>query len=420
MAQVLHMEGDLDIGCLYSAIRNITSSNRILRSRFKRTAYGASYRTISEVSRVLCILVSEGGEDRCYQELINKYVDLENDQPIAFTLVQTGNDLYEPTVVAHHAILDYSGLNILMDEISKRYGRHLNQNHTMASVSDSCSPPAETAESAIVQRDYVDWATWQESLNVNHLYEFWQQYLAQPPKSTFHPTNDHDIDNQEGRFTTLFSPDLVNAMNVASSRSRISKQEIVLAGTLLALNAIHHISDAVLGIPISLRDEPGTAQLLGLFLDRLPLRLRLPQPTCPLGDLLEAVKSSTVQALANTRPFSTICEAIAPAAFHLDVIVSFHAKHEEPRLEIPGCEVSGRTLRAKGAKFPCMQAFFEGSDGIRMEVEHMVSVLEEEQARTLACGLVEALTLICRRESTDQEMSLGNVQERLRACVTEA
>lgn len=101
--------------------------------------------------------------------------------------------------------------------------------------------------------------------------------------------------------------------------------ELYLAVISLATRRVLDIKGLVLGIPYVDRTEPGTDEMLGLLLDRLPIRLQLVEEINPadkidMNGLLSLTREMIKAALTNALPCHQIINMVSSKSL-FDIIV---------------------------------------------------------------------------------------------------
>ncbi|WP_043540221.1 non-ribosomal peptide synthetase [Salinarimonas rosea] len=107
-------------------------------------------------------------------------------------------------------------------------------------------------------------------------------------------------------------PALVADLRRMAGRLRVSPAALWLAAFGIVLARVADVDDLLVGTPVARRDAPGADAHVGLFLDLLPVRLRLPQ-----GSDLEGAARAVAAALADARTdeaasLDALVDALAP------------------------------------------------------------------------------------------------------------
>lgn len=152
----------------------------------------------------------------------------------------------------------------------------------------------------------------------------------------------------------------------------------------LALQWLTGTSDIVSGCPFRNRSGDLEQESAGLFLDRLPVRVKTPTTTMTTKSLLRATRNASQQAIAAAIPFRNIVAAVGQdqddpcsAANHpiFQAVVTFHLQNAvEPYLALPDCTVRRAPPAecwASGTKFLCMFEWSEISgDELVLRIEY--------------------------------------------------
>ncbi|KAL7954579.1 hypothetical protein V8C34DRAFT_319708, partial [Trichoderma compactum] len=155
-------------------------------------------------------------------------------------------------------------------------------------------------------------------------------------------------------------------------------QRMALAAAAITLFAVFGNSDLVLGIPSMNRDEPGAANIMGLLLDRLPVRIKLDDNSMADSSMLiNDIVSEVNLSVENQIPYSEILQLAKNLRSLFDVVVIYHWQSDalEHSLTIPGAQVSSKHIRARGAKFTLQLEFSEQDHGLHYGIEYNAGLL---------------------------------------------
>ena len=130
--------------------------------------------------------------------------------------------------------------------------------------------------------------------------------------------------------------------------------------------------DVVIGAPVSLRADAEQANLVGLLINTLPLRIRL-HPGATYRAVLRQSRDVLLDALEHRRvPLYQIVDALG-ATRALDASPLFQvllAHQREPALpDLPGLRASARPVDAAAAKYGLTVTATEGADGLEVAFE---------------------------------------------------
>ena len=198
------------------------------------------------------------------------------------TLIRSGADRWQLVWSHHHLLLDGWSLPILMGELFALY----------RSQRDGTLPALATPAS---YGDYVAWLGRQDRATAE---AFWRDELAglESPtplgidsRSTGPRAPATDIDQRVYRL----APALTASLAELARRSRVTLASVVEAAWSIVLSRYAGTDDVTFGITLSSRpaDLPGAERMVGLFVNSLPLRIRI-DAARPVTDLLKLVQDS--------------------------------------------------------------------------------------------------------------------------------
>ncbi|GKT97220.1 nonribosomal peptide synthase [Colletotrichum tofieldiae] len=374
---VIHftLTGAINTKALAESFKAVQRENSIMRARYAVDAQGHPCRfTTEDVASAQCV-DGDQWDDEKMQALADAPFDLTRDQLVRMVIWDRSNDsvgrdgavkAMEITLITHHIITDRASLLLVLQSMSRHYRR------TIAAQ----SMPTSIQQSSKI--DYGAWARWlqthqqeaQTQMQVNKKLAFWKETLISLKHIHVLPRN--HLSGPNGQ------PKQMKEANLGSSRHICIQppteapdtysQRLAVAATALALRAVFAPSSGItLAIPYMNRDDPATADMLGLFVDRLPVRLVLKQEDLvTAAGLLNAVRSATHNAVEHRAPYAQIRSQFAPPPSEdthghhfIDVLVIYNWRSDalETALglgtEVRVAQLSGaRAARPRDAMFP--------------------------------------------------------------------
>ncbi|WIB26578.1 non-ribosomal peptide synthetase [Curtobacterium sp. MCSS17_015] len=232
--------------------------------------------------------------------------DLTVDMPVRAALVQTGDREWRIDLVIHHIATDGASLAPLARDIAIAYGAR------SGSTARAQRPlRAQYAHFARMQRvlEDADGGRHDASLAA------WEQRLAGIPDELDLPADGRRPESatraaRQLRFTV--PEDVVAAMQAAAGSAQASGFHAWLAGLAGYLHRIGAGDDIVIGSPSAGRSDPDTAELVGFFVNTLPLRVQMADAP-HLVETIERARAATLHAIEHESvPFERIVEAMAP------------------------------------------------------------------------------------------------------------
>lgn len=191
------------------------------------------------------------------------------------TLVRLGGDRHFLLWSHHHILLDGWCLSLIWGDVFRIY-------------EDIVQGRASRLEPVRPYRDYVRWIR-AKAAQGDTAERFWREYLRDLPAVAFSSAPA----DQEGPFHTIvheFSEPLTREVHEAARRYGVTANAITQAAWAMLLALRSGAQDVVHGLTIAGRppELAGSEHMVGLFINTLPLRIRL-DPERTVADLLEAI-----------------------------------------------------------------------------------------------------------------------------------
>ncbi|GFF56476.1 nonribosomal peptide synthetase 5 [Aspergillus udagawae] len=368
VAYKVRLKGSVSLHSLNKAVLAVIAKEPILQSNY-RMEKGRVKRSQSSVR---CEVTAGEFCDAEVAKFVNRPFDLFAGPLTRVMLCQElgGVDI---VLVQHHAITDKVAVQVLFRRIGATYAEII-QNRAAADHTGSIPPNMS---------DYRIWAEWkarQPSQVSGADATYWKGQLADLPRPIF---EDSSQLISTGRSETF-------SFNPGNTSTRPMELYVMLVA--LAMAKVKRVTDMVLAIPHIDRTEPGTEDLLGVFLDILPLRVRMTEAASqsPLV-LMRSLKTQIQDALTHSIPFRDIRCLIGEDQI-FQVLVVYHRREDlvSSGLDLPGVRVEEMSLRAGGAKFPLLVEFTELETDILCELEYMEGLV----TRDFVLALREAMQTI--------------------------
>ncbi|GME32963.1 nonribosomal peptide synthase 2 [Neofusicoccum parvum] len=392
--------GPLDLGALRLAFQNTVTKHEVLRSRY-HVEDGQIMRSLADgfvPSHTEC---GEEGITDFISQKIQRPLD-----PMKEPLIQLHTATVTPwktviIVVMSHIIGDAPTLHTVLHEISAAYRR----------ITSGAPPQATPSTPSTLT--YLDWTQWaQPALPDKDTTAFWQAHLSDTRPTL--PLGAHPQTYHGRTRTWTVRPALHKRLALLALDHGMTMHQIALATTFLALQSLAPTTTIALGAPMTLRTEPGTEHLPGLFLDRLVIPLAWDTSAdddgpASLPAFLATVRARSDAARAHFAPHRALRRALGGARAPgladplFQVMVSFHTAGEAGGKALAlgdGVEVAPRgDARPACAKFPVMVEFTDGGEGggLRVELECDGGVVGEGRAEVLEEGFVMAMEGLGRR-----------------------
>ncbi|MEV4510909.1 amino acid adenylation domain-containing protein [Dactylosporangium sp. NPDC049525] len=253
---VLRLTGELDAGALAAALRGLADRHETLRTRFPATD-GRPCATAGPAPALDEVSCPAAGLDALLAERSNAPFDLAEGPLLRATLIRVEDRPGEHvlSLVVHHIVADGWSLNVLRDELARRYE---------GSFDDPPLPTTYTAF-AQAQRDAgaeQDTTFWREQLTGAAPLEL-QPDLRRPASKT-----------SDGAFHTRRIAGAAT-LDVFAREHRVSPFMVLLAAYQVLLQRHTGQDDISVGVPVAGRNDPDLEPLVGYFSNTLVLRADL-------------------------------------------------------------------------------------------------------------------------------------------------
>ncbi|KAI1747025.1 hypothetical protein F4782DRAFT_452572 [Xylaria castorea] len=411
------ISGTIDVKKLAEAFLALIQENPILRARYI-ISEGIPLRLVSSDYSAPRCFVGDEMDIEGLQSLVNKPFDLANEQLTRVILWNQNRDdgWTECLIITHHIITDKASLALMLEWTSRRYKDLVCINLKDPDVKENVGRPIEGT--------YIDWARWLEQQRFRSMapsraqYEnrikFWKEHLQRTQQALSFPSSlqTQHMTSYASIRTKSTIPPLNVGKDIIAQEYKYS-QRLAVAATALSLYAHLGSSDLILGVPYLNRDEPGTAGMLGLFVDRLPIRVLLNDINQGDADaLLNGIAAKTNLCIENQLPYAEIQSAIAgikndthSSQNLVDVLIVYdwqsdsleHSFSLGPDVQI---EEASDTLRSTGSMHPLEIVYTEKEDGsLDVEINFDAQIISPELMTAVQAFLPGAVQGLARQRA---------------------
>ncbi|MDX6739344.1 non-ribosomal peptide synthetase [Actinocorallia sp. A-T 12471] len=282
---VLDMEGQLDVAALRSAAGTLLTRHANLRAAF--TDEGVS-RPVQLVPRDVELpweevdLSEEEARALVLAERTRRF-DLMDPPLLRFVLVRLGGDRYRLVFTNHHILLDGWSTPVLATELFALY---------LAGGGDEGLPRPTP------YKDYLRWLAGQDRKAAEAA---WQEALAGLDDPTLVAPQAADLPAVVPHRALLeLDEPVTRKLTRAARRHGVTVNTLLQAAWGVVVGALTGRDDVVFGAAVSGRpaDLPGVEQMIGLFINTLPIRVRL-NPADTLAEVLERLQEEQTDLLAH-------------------------------------------------------------------------------------------------------------------------
>jgi hypothetical protein len=290
--------------------------------------------------------------------------------------LRLSEDQHILVVVMHHIITDGWSMDIFVREFVNLY------------VSQVQGLPVNLPE---LRMQYADFAAWQQSWLQGEVLEqqlaFWQNHLAGAPAVLSLPTNMPRPKMQSTRgdlYSQLLPKELTPSLSRFSQTHKSTLFMTLLAAYNILLLRYSQQNDIVVGTPIANRNHPDIENIIGFFVNMLPLRTQISQDET-FSTLLDKVRQTALDAYNHQDiPFEQVVNLLQPErdTSHSPIFqVSFALQNNDtslPQLNVSDLALTPLTADSQTAKYDLTLIVTETSNGLLCQWEYSTDLFWPE------------------------------------------
>jgi amino acid adenylation domain-containing protein/non-ribosomal peptide synthase protein (TIGR01720 family) len=300
------IEAALDLVALRKVFDTLLERHEVLRTAFievdgepKQKIHAHLDFAIKEIDLSALERVEERAREIVDREA-NTPFDLSQPPLLRVTLVKLGENRHLFILVIHHIVGDgWSGV-VLYREIKSLYDAY------RRGLPNPLKP---------LRIQYKDFALWQNLLNFEPAERYWLAKLAGMPHRLRLP---YDFPSQQGRDFRgdrqrfLWDPEIAAGLSKLAVQRNTTISNVVLTLFNLFLFRLTNQDDICIGMGTANRNHPDTENLIGFFVNVLPIRTCFAE-TMELHDLLTQVIENTDEAFEHQDyPFDLLVQKLNP------------------------------------------------------------------------------------------------------------
>ncbi|HKS43673.1 MAG TPA: amino acid adenylation domain-containing protein, partial [Amycolatopsis sp.] len=369
----VELAGDLDVALLRTSWQALTDRHASLRAGFRQPAGLSRPVQVVEVEAVLpwreadLSRESTVDADRLMAAELARF-DPTRPPLLRVLLIRLGDEEYRLVLTMHHIVLDGWSLPVLFDELSRIYAH---------GGDPACLAPPPS---------FGDYLAWLDRQDVPTAREAWRDELAGtteptligPPGASPEPGPPRKITVALDRAVTEGLRELTRSRGLTVN-TLVQGLWAVLVGTQTGR------SDVVFGVTVANRpaDLAGAERALGLFMNTVPVRVRL-RPDEPFLALLSGLQARQSALIAHQYlGLAEIQRAAGPGAT-FDTVLAYESYPRDPDgpLRFDGVRV-GELDGEDTAHYPLLLGVIPG-DELLLRFDYRPDVLDEAAARALA------------------------------------
>ncbi len=395
------IDGPLDLEALSGAVSDIVARHEALRTLLVEED-GRLIAKVLPPSQVAVPLETLESNDEAsirtwFEAKGLESFDLGRDMPVRASVAVLPDGRHLLALVMHHSATDGGSAPVVYRDLTMAY-------HARCRGRALALPPLSI--------EYYDWAAWQrERLAASETAENIDtvaRRLAGAPQMLDLPEDYQRADPQafEGAMLHLPVPGkLARALRGKAREKQATLFMLLLAGLGVTLQRLSGESDIVVGAPASGRDRGEVQDLVGYFVNTVPLRLRL-EDAGSLDEAIEIARREVLEGFTfQDLPMDRVVQALAPdraagrtPLFRVMLVLQ---PADRMALGLDGATVTPVHVDAVSARYDLTFAFDELGDGLGLVVHYAADLFSEATARRFARYYEKVLSDLVVEPETD-------------------
>ncbi|NQZ09724.1 MAG: amino acid adenylation domain-containing protein, partial [Algicola sp.] len=276
--RILHIEGSIDEQVLAQAVRAIVNRHSILRTTYHDSPNGAVQRIgdATDFSMDILDLTLDSSGDADQQDIDSAHgqfkqrgFDLSLDFMLKALLIKTQSTRYQLHIKLHHIATDGWSIGLIVKDLVDFY----------TALADAPDHKADLNQSVPIQ--YIDYATWQQSesskQNIARSLAFFEQYLADAPQMHSLPVdaNKRTGVSKAGHLQRKLSNSLAQSIKSVCQSDNVTVFSFLQLGLSILISKYSNSTDIVMGTPMANRPLHELSEVVGYFVNTLPLRAEI-------------------------------------------------------------------------------------------------------------------------------------------------
>ncbi|HEY5785040.1 MAG TPA: amino acid adenylation domain-containing protein [Microlunatus sp.] len=410
VGRTFHLRGPFDAAALGQALTDVVTRHEALRTVFPVGPTGQPRQQVLDIDqaelRVEVVSLEPSDLDAAVEELTRRDFDLATDLPFRVQLFSLGPEHAVLALVLHHIACDGWSMVPLVGDLAASYSAR------RRGVAPDLPPlPVQYADFAAWQRRTLHGPTLEPAIR------HWTAALDGLPEASGLPSTRSRPAGRGRRGSlvpVIIEPELHRSVVDLAHDSRSTMFMIIHAALAVLLARLGAGSDLAVGTPVAGRSDEALDHLIGFFVNTVVLR------TDTSGDpsvrtLLARVRDADLDAYAHSEvPFERVVEAVKPdrrPGRHPLFQVMLAVRDQEPRLRLPGVEVTTSTVHTGVAPFELTLDLVEQHDddgrpaGVRGDLEYATDLYDH----AFAAALAERLPRVLRAMVADPDLTVSRI-----------
>jgi amino acid adenylation domain-containing protein/thioester reductase-like protein len=413
LSNLFRISGPLDADLLDDTLRMIIDRHEILRTILVQDDDSSLHQLVLDSNAWKLKRTNELNTDlnQSLQYDLKTPFRLESDFLIRAHLIKENDEVYLLHIVMHHLVFDGWSIPIFFKELAQIYDE----------LSEGNLPTLKELDF-----QYSDYAIWQrESLkseNIENMMEYWvkqlRDYKAFDLVTDFPRPSVRSIHGKS--INMLLDQQLTSKLNALASDEGITLYMLILAAFKILMYKYTGEKDICLGTTMANREKQGTGDLIGLFVNVLPLRTKIDEEES-LTSLFQKVKDTLHGAFQNKEmPFEKIVAKVEKQRdlsrnpiFQMMVVYQGKQGDTAERMKINDLEIYNESPNSDNAKYDIAFNVSETNDGkMILDIGYPTDLFKEETIVGILNHYRELLKSITKnKHQRIKELSLVSDEE---------
>ncbi|CAO97963.1 non-ribosomal peptide synthetase [Erwinia tasmaniensis] len=409
---LLRLPADVDRTAFIKSLQAVVARHQVLRSLIKQDQKGEACQIVTD--QVLSVPVHGVTADEftsCLQNELRQPIDLTHDIPLRAALYQyqdeTGSSLTVSLLVFHHIAFDGWSMNVLMKELAEHY-HHF--------VLETARQPSELG------LQYLDYALWQhqqgEEAGKADDMAFWHKALADCQQLDIAPdyVRPAAFDTRGDNCNVMLPAPLVTSLALLAREEGVSLHAVMLSAFTLLLARFTGQNDVMVGTPLANRGQPELENLIGFFVNTLPLRNRV-DDELSTSAFIRQVATNTLQAQQHqSLSLEQLVDSLAlqrDFSRHPLFQVMFALEESINRADNPSCfTVMDLSGYEQTAKFDLTLTITPEKDRMRARFNFATALFKKSSISQLASYFVSILqNMVTNHHNTLKNISISSSED---------
>nr|AAM80537.1 StaC [Streptomyces toyocaensis] len=393
---ILELDGPVDPARLRTAWETLLTRHAALRACFRQRATGETVQVVAsgvDLPWRVVDLSHLDDPDEAVRELAEedrlRRFDLAKAPLLRLTLIRLDDATHRLVVTCHHAVMDGWSLPIVFDELQALY------------AAGTGSPDLPEVAS---YRDYLAWLNRQDQ---KRALAAWAAELrgAQDP-TLVAPADPGRAPGMPESITVEVPEHLTRSLEDLARSNGLTLNTVVQGAWALVLAQLSGRTDVVFGAVVSARpaDLPGVEGMVGLFLNTVPVRVRLDGATPVIGMLTELQRRQSALIPDQYVGLVEIQKAAGPGAIFDTLLVFENFPRDLGEPDSPETFTVRVNQGREAAHYPLTLVAVPG-DTMLLKLDHLTDLFDADAA----LSVIERFQGVLRHLAADHETTVADL-----------